>query len=295
MAQNNNTNTSQVSGAEKVSLLQQSQQFEPLAANAEAEPTAAPPAGWTVVASTDPPKSADTYGLFAKIYERTGPVLPGQTKYAIAFRGTDKFSDFSDMTSDADIALRRLPDQYWKGLEFVEQTCEKNNINPADVTFTGHSLGGYLARTIGITLGAKHIWTFNAPGPPDRIEQQLEHQIPGISAPAGNGLVQIRSADDLVSAWGYKNDGITISVNTAGSPHGLANLNQAITETIKNEPITPVAAAPHKRRFLSAIFGAVTKVTEKLALSKDTNSDIARMMDTGVQNTVRAKPPTGPS
>ncbi|MBU6474939.1 MAG: hypothetical protein KGL10_06465 [Alphaproteobacteria bacterium] len=246
----------------------------PFAQNVAAGSDAAPPPGWRVLASARP-QAGNNDGLFAKIYARTTPAPPGEPKYIVAFRGTN-LDDPDTIGADVDIAFLRVPRQYWQALAFVQRVCKENGINPAEMHFTGHSLGGYLARTVGTTLGARHIWTFNAPGPSRRIAQRLEREIPGVSKPPGDGLVQVRTASDLVSVWGY-DQGITISLDMRGRPHNLDNLAAAIEQTVEGKTLTPVRTPP--KDSLSAVFDAVSG---GIARSKTAGRLVKKIVDNAV-------------
>lgn len=273
--------------AQKIELLKQSENLIVLAEDAYDTAGTRGPAGWTIRASADPPAPGE-HGFFAKIYEREGAVPAGAAQYAVAFRGTDSLRDIKDIESDADIALRKIPKaQYDQGLAFVQRFCRTQRINPAAMVFTGHSLGGYLAIAIGETLGAKRIWTFNSPGPTERMRDKFIHKIPGVSAAPGQGLVQIRSIYDLISEWGFK-EGITIGVKTAGSAHALKSLWASVTATIQGKlPVDPV-----RKVFLSGIFNAIAS---KLALSRHVHKEIARLFDNAPRKKGRDKHAPGRS
>ena len=83
-----------------------------------------------------------------------------------------------------DIALRKLPGQYRQGLAFVQKVCEEKNINVDEMEFIGHSLGGYLAITTSMALGVLKVYALNSAGPSEKIKDELEKQIPGISMTA---------------------------------------------------------------------------------------------------------------
>jgi hypothetical protein len=229
------TNQTSMPDAGQKKLLVESLSYMALAQNVSRAHDAPAPQGWRLVATSDPPDEKTPNGLFAKIYERTGPLQPGEKKYVVAFRGTDKASDHSDIDSDLEIAFRKVPDQYWQALDFVETACRDNGINPSEMAYTGHSLGGYLAKTVGTTLGARSIWTFNSPGPTQKIQDELNRSVPGLSAPPGDGLVQIRSEYDLISEWGVK-EGITLTVKTVDEHHGLDSLHTAIESKLAGAP-----------------------------------------------------------
>jgi hypothetical protein len=278
------TNGTQISTAERTRLLNESLPAVVLAQDAYNTDDTKPPAGWRVVASTAKPQP-DINGFFARVYERIGPVLPGEARYAVAFRGTNGIGDLKDLDADLDIAFRRLPGQYRQALAFIRNVCEKNNINPEEMMLTGHSLGGYLAVAVGTALGAHKMWAFNSPGPTQRIRNRLASEIPCISKPPGNNLVQVRSVDDLISKWQY-DQGIIIGVKTAGDSHSLDNLRQGIIDEIAGRP--PQPAVPVKKFSLARVFNAVSGV---LARSKLAGAVIKRLMDNAPRFRRPPKPP----
>lgn len=234
------TNDTSLPAAERTKLLNESLDALVLARDAYNTDDARPPAGWEFVDSTTNKPELNVRGFFARVYRRrAGEVPPGGAKYAVAFRGTDSIDDLKDLFTDVDIALEKLPGQYRQGLAFVQRVCQENNISFSEMEFAGHSLGGYLAVATGAALGAGKIWTFNSPGPTEKIEDKLDKQIPGISKPPRNNLVQVRSTKDLVSEWQY-DQGIIISVKTGGNDHSLDSLKQGIVDDIKHQPIKPV-------------------------------------------------------
>lgn len=211
------------------------------------------PEGWKMQSVSSPAAMKKT-GFFAAFYERENPAT-GETKYVIAFRGTD---GISDLGSDLKIGFGQVPEQYSQALAFVEQVCKEKGIAPAEIELTGHSLGGYLARTAGETLGAKKVWTFNSPGPTRRERDYLARLIPGTSLP-NNKLIQVRSTYDVVGEWGY-DEGIILEVKTDGNAHSDASLQRGI-ETALGKPETPV----REGLSLSSIFNAVS---EKISQSQ---------------------------
>ena len=215
------------------------------------------PEGWKILESSSPDVTK-TLGLFARIYERTGPVQEGESKYMVAFRGTDKISDKHDLAADVQIGLRMLPHQYWQALAFVQKACKKNNISRSDIEFTGDSLGGYLARTVGSTLGAKKIWAFNSPGPTKKVKDCVESLIPGVSSAPGDRLIQVRSVSDLISRWGY-NEGIIFQIKTTGGPHSLTNLREGIDAALNGQAPPQPEKTKDRHLSLSSIYNALSK------------------------------------
>lgn len=81
-------------------------------------------------------------------------------KVVIAYRGTDQPGDFLD---DAGL-MTTLPkdhEQLGKGLEYYDHI--RNTYCPADISLTGHSLGGGIAQWVAVEKNAP-ARTFNAPG-----------------------------------------------------------------------------------------------------------------------------------
>lgn len=268
-------------------LLTQSLPFLALAKDAyQTNATQAPP-GWETIAATDEPQRQHIAGFFARVYKRTDS--EGWPQYAVAFRGTDSLADIKDMGADADIALRRLPGQYAQAVQFVEDVCHEKNINPADIAFTGHSLGGYLGAAVGDHFNSKNIWTFNAPAPDANIWDRIGSN-KSAAAPTrpGRGWIQVRSTQDLISKWGDYTGAVTVGINTVGDPHGLDNLRQAVNQTLNGEPVTAVGTA--KKGKLSRIFNAVAGLSKALATSAAVGVVINGLMADGQKRKSPAKP-----
>jgi len=270
-------------------LLTQSLPFLTLSKDVYQTGASQAPQGWKVVAATDDAQRRHIDGFFARVYERTDTNT--QPRYAVAFRGTDSLTDIRDMGADVDIARRRLPGQYAQALQFVNDVCREKNINPANMAFTGHSLGGYLAAAAGTFFNSKNIWTFNAPAPDaniwDKIGRDKNHDAATVP---GRGWVQVRSRQDLISEWGNYNGATTIGIDTAGDPHGLDNLRHAINQTLNGEPVT--AVGPAKKGALSRIFNAVAGVSKMIALSPVAGMVIAGLMADGKGRKRPANPVT---
>ena len=220
--------------AEQIDLLKQSLKYVALSQDVYNTGSQKAPDGWKIVTSSSL-SGQWSGGFYARIYEREGPLAPGEPKYVVAFRGTDSIRDKQNLDADLQIIFRKLPLQHHKGVDFVKDFCEKNNVKPADIGFTGHSLGGYLAITIGMTLGVHKMWVFNSPGPTKAIRDELSSKIPGISKPPCRGLVQVRSSYDVIARWQYQ-EGRIVEVETAGGNHSLGNLQKAIETAVTGQP-----------------------------------------------------------
>ena len=278
----------QVSPAEKT-LLAQSQPFMALSGNVYDTATTDAPDGWKIVASNKNNGQQNVDGFFVRIYEKLD--ANGQPHYAVSFRGTDKITDIRDMGADVKIALLKLPHQYDHGVKFVADFCREKKIDPSSLSFTGHSLGGYLAATVGTFFNSKNIWTFNAPAPDAMTWNNIARtKSPAVSAVPGPGWVQIRSNNDLVSKWGYYKGATTVSIDTTGSPHGLGTLRDGALKIVEGKPVIhPVNSA--KSGFLSRVFNAVVNnVSRKLATSMVVSLSISFVMAAGPGDRPRFNP-----
>ncbi|MFC3645397.1 calcium-binding protein, partial [Planctobacterium marinum] len=122
-------------------------------------------AGWrisTLTNSSDEGLSGT--GLKYQVYEQDG-------EYVIAIAGTDfgvgteqeRIDFIRDASADAALFMRTYAEQFDESLRSIDAFLEINNIDPANVTFVGHSLGGAHAQVLAYTFGSKGL-TFDAPG-----------------------------------------------------------------------------------------------------------------------------------
>ncbi len=125
--------------------------------------TASPPAGFRVATSEDlgalglsPQDLTSTQSAFtARVYVRgTG----ADAEFVVAFRGST--SALADWKSNARQAAGLSSDHYNRALQIGQKLARSGNAN---VTLTGHSLGGGLASAAAIASG-RDASTFNAAG-----------------------------------------------------------------------------------------------------------------------------------
>jgi len=152
-------------------------------------------------------------------------------------------------------------------LKFVEDFCREKNVNPADMIYTGHSLGGYLATTVGATFNSKNIWTFNAPAPDAPTWHNIaHHRSRDIPTSPGVGWVDVRANNDFISRWGYYGHAATITIDTSSPPHGLDTLYKAASDITHGKRVSP---ALRPRGFLKRCFNmAITVVSAVMARSR---------------------------
>ena len=208
------------------------------------------PAGWKQISDSKKVAGPDT-GFYAALYERLD-AKDGEARYAIAFRGTKVAAD---IPSDIDIALGKLPGQFAIAMNYVEDECRAHNINITDIQLTGHSLGGYLARTAGTALAVNKVWCFNSPGPTQETRDYLEKLIPETALP-NDKIIHFRSKYDIISHWGF-DEGEIIEVKTKGDHHSLQNLGQQIARL--ENPLLPDVRIGGACLSLSGVFNRASK------------------------------------
>lgn len=207
------------------------------------------PAGWKKVdqSTSFTPKNKN---FFAVLYQRENPE-PGEARYAVAFRGASSFKVLSSLFS---ILSRRVPNQHHLALSYVSHVMRKYNIQPEDMELTGHSLGGYLARSVGEAAGVKGIWAFNSPGPTSKIRDAFAAASPRKDKPPA--MMHVRSRYDIISKWGYDH-GTLIDLDTDGYHHGVTDLRKKLVDILENK--APAAPAGKKKRSLSSIFNDLSR------------------------------------
>ena len=102
----------------------------------------------------------------------TRKVVPKDSKYILAFRGTE-ISNLEDLWTDVYLVLKKLPrEQYFDMIEFYRQCIIRGHITESTpLVVVGHSLGGALAQLFTLSIAdsknannIKEVYTFNSPG-----------------------------------------------------------------------------------------------------------------------------------
>lgn len=89
-------------------------------------------------------------------------VYENGSNYVIALAGT-VFSDIGDLTADAAVLFRTFSEQFEESLSLIDLFIQQQGIDPANITFTGHSLGGAHAQILAETFGSQ-AFTYDSPG-----------------------------------------------------------------------------------------------------------------------------------
>ncbi|MDY0008633.1 MAG: DUF2974 domain-containing protein [Bdellovibrionales bacterium] len=213
------------------------------------EPTKPPRDGWEVMHTSDELMPGKR-GFFGALYSRDNPKT-GAKEYAVAFRGTDG----DDMKSNFAIAVGALPSQFKDALAFTKLAAEKTGIDVQHITLTGHSLGGYLARTVARVLDVKKVYAFSSPGPSAETRAALEKLAP--SALPNDKIIHIRSKHDIIGLWG-SDEKIVLDLDTSGQHHAINKLRNHLSNMLQG-PNAPQIPLNRNVGFLEKIFNVVSK------------------------------------
>ena len=107
----------------------------------------------------------------------------------IAFAGTT-FSDKRDRKACWDIATGRLPQQFWNASDLYDKVTQQMKIEnmQAQISFTGHSLGGALAQYMAIAAQGCPAVNFGGPGVLDALGNLRSKYNPAYAYPVVNHL-----------------------------------------------------------------------------------------------------------
>lgn len=202
------------------------------------------PGGWRRAADSTQAMGHGN-GLFAAVYERT---VRDNPEYMVAFRGLDDWRDLDDIVK---IKFGGLPQQVFNAIAFSQAMAHERNIPLSSMSFTGHSLGGYLARAVGVVAQATDIVAFNSPGlyrndltPLTALRRSFNHLAPPITAAEiGQRVQNLNAEDDLVSRFGSLR-GTVVSIPTQeGSPHSISTLGRSFVAFFMGGETAPTQTA----------------------------------------------------
>lgn len=193
--------------------------------------------GWSPVAVFGATQDTQNTGLNATIFKNAA------NEYTVAVRGT---AGTLDIVQDVLLALG-LPSsataQFNALTTWLDQLSSPGGIlHGRPVSFTGHSLGGYMAaaahshyqQTGSMTVGTSYL--YNAPGLGGGIGSlaQFFQNVLGAPAPSGTGLVNVESSEGLrvTAALGLEPAEITVTqIQQSTSPrvwHGIGPLSDSL-------------------------------------------------------------------
>lgn len=183
------------------------------------------PPQWERITTSDDMLGVSKTSFAASLYRYTPP--PGQTRYAVAFCG---FSDAGDIKNALEAGFAGLPDQTPEAIEFTRQTAQKYGIEKSQLSFVGHSLGGYLAKSVGWIWGGTGIAPFNSPGfKKGDLEklQELAASMDIVPCQQKPPVRTVNSKYDIVGMWGY-HPGEVFEVETACNHHNMREIIGAL-------------------------------------------------------------------
>lgn len=116
------------------------------------------PSGWTRLPNSDP----NNTGYQGAAFQENGTNV-----IVVANRGTEP-TQLTDLRADLQMGLNLLPGQYQDAQNYLQQVIDANN--GADISITGHSLGGALSQLLGAETGL-YTETFNPYGAKDLVDE----------------------------------------------------------------------------------------------------------------------------
>lgn len=213
------------------------------------------PPQWECIATSKDLMPHAKTGFKGAVYRFAPP--PGEERFAIAFCG---FKNAGDIKSVLAAGLSGLPDQTPEALEFTILATQKFDILTSRLNFVGHSLGGYLAKSVGKIWGAQDVTPINSPGfKPGDAEKldrlaKLMDILPCKTEPKITG---VNSKNDLIGMWGEPS-GQLYEVDTQGSHHGIANMVQTLATVHKaSAAFSQVCGKTPKPNPIRAVLGRV--------------------------------------
>ncbi len=206
--------------------------------------------GWQRIFDSSEVPGLNNGGFYGSLYKRT---INGRDEHIIAFRGMDGFKDLDDV---ANLAVGRIPGQFADAYKFTKIVTEKFNLDPAKTEYIGHSMGGYLAKAVGVLNDSRKIYSYNGPGLfhddlhglPARVKKEFgENKADLTEERIERSVTSINSKFDVVS-WIGKISGKTIEVPTHGRQHQLSSLEAGFNRAARGlfdgvpQHVAPVAS-----------------------------------------------------
>ncbi|MBI2234136.1 MAG: hypothetical protein HYU57_03915 [Micavibrio aeruginosavorus] len=209
--------------------------------------------GWQRIFDSSEIPGLNDGGFYGSLYKRT---INGRDEHIIAFRGMDGITDLDDV---ANLALGRIPGQFVDAYKFTKIAAEKFNLDPSRIEYVGHSMGGYLAKAVGVLNESEKIYSYNGPGLfhddlhglPASVQKEFGENKADITQDRiERSITSINSKFDVVS-WIGEMSGKTIKIPTHGHQHRLTSLEesfnlaaQGILGGLQPQRVVPIAVAP---------------------------------------------------
>ena len=208
--------------------------------------------GWQRVFDSSEIPGLNDGGFYGSLYKRT---INGRDEHIIAFRGMDGITDLDDVTN---LAVGRIPGQFAAAYKFTKIATEKFNLDPAKTEYIGHSMGGYLAKAVGMLNDSRKIYSYNGPGLfhddlhglPERVKDLFGENKADITQDRiARNVTSINSKFDVVS-WVGEMSGKTIRIPTHGRQHQLSSLEESFNRAAQGlfdglpQRVAPIAVAP---------------------------------------------------
>lgn len=214
--------------------------------------------GWQrILSSQDVPETQEN-GFYGALYKRT--LSNGRDQYVMAFRGMDGLRDLDDAVK---LALGRTPGQLNDAYKFTKEAIARHNIDPSDIEYVGHSMGGYLSKAVGLMMDSPKMYSFNGPGLFERDLKALPRKILREFGENKADITENRVAERVLSvnskwdpvSWLGSLTGRTVSIETEGRPHKLSSLEQnfnrvaaGLSDTV-SQPAAILAVPTFNRSF----------------------------------------------
>jgi hypothetical protein len=206
----------------------------------------------------------------------------------IAFAGTH-FPDRRDLKACRDIAMGRLPQQFWDALalyEAVGKYLQKTGIH-AQISFTGHSLGGALAQYMAIAAqerGCPAV-SFGGPGVLGALGDLRSKYNPSYAYPVEN---HVALGDEFANFGAHVGNVIYYSFEHSGNaqpgslPNDESEMVYRFLVTLRNHAMDEYIKELKKLKLMSSlgketitnINGVTYKVVEDLNLTGRVRSKI---------------------
>ncbi len=198
--------------------------------------------GWKRVFDSSEVPGLNDHGFYGALYQRT---VNGRDEHIIAYRGMDDIKDLDDV---ANLALGRIPGQFTDAYKFAKIATEKFKLDPSKVEYAGHSMGGYLAKAVGVLNESGKIYSYNGPGLfhddlhglPERVKKDFgENKADITKERIESSVMSVNSKFDIVS-WVGEMSGKTIKIATHGRQHQLASLEESFNRAAQGVMETPI-------------------------------------------------------